>query len=105
MEVVIDGAVVLTISQGGTFGELALIHGTPRAATVRASSTVSLWGLDRYWGVQGWCGVRCLLHFRESYRKILMDSTIKKRSLYEHFLSQVKLLGINQSVKDKEIKY
>ena len=48
MEVVIDGAVVLTISQGGTFGELALIHGTPRAATVRASTAVSLWGLDRY---------------------------------------------------------
>ena len=52
MEVVIDGAVVLTISQGGTFGELALIHGTPRAATVRASTNVSLWGLDRYWQVR-----------------------------------------------------
>ena len=48
MEVLIDGAAVLTISQGGTFGELALIHGTPRAATVRATTTVSLWGLDRY---------------------------------------------------------
>ena len=48
MEVVIEEAVVLTISQGGTFGELALIHGTPRAATVRALTQVSLWGLDRF---------------------------------------------------------
>ena len=73
----IDGTAVLTIAEGGTFGELALIHGTPRAATVRALTKVSLWELDR-----------------ESYRKILMESTIKKRALYEHFLSQVKLLGI-----------
>ena len=47
VEVVIDGSVVLKIVQGGTFGELALIHGTPRAATVRALTSVSLWGLDR----------------------------------------------------------
>ena len=47
VEVIIDGTVVLKIVQGGTFGELALIHGTPRAATVRALTNVSLWGLDR----------------------------------------------------------
>ena len=47
MEVLIDDEVVLTIMQGGTFGELALIHGTPRAATVRALNTVNLWVLDR----------------------------------------------------------
>ena len=100
MEVVIDGSVVLTISQGGTFGELALIHGTPRAATVKASSAVSLWGLDRFCEVrQAWSALRCFLYFRESYRKILMESTIKKRSLYEQFLSQVKLLGMNNKIK------
>ena len=47
VEVLIDDEVVLTIMQGGTFGELALIHGTPRAATVRALNTVNLWVLDR----------------------------------------------------------
>ena len=32
----------------GSFGELALIYGTPRAATVKAASDVKLWGIDRY---------------------------------------------------------
>ena len=43
----IDGAAVLTIAEGGTFGELALIYGTPRAATVKAVTWVKLWGIDR----------------------------------------------------------
>lgn len=46
-----------SIGEGGSFGELALIYGTPRAATVRAKSNVKLWGIDR-----------------ESYRRILMVS-------------------------------
>lgn len=46
---------VTSIGEGGSFGELALIYGTPRAATVRAKSNVKLWGIDR-----------------ESYRRILM---------------------------------
>jgi len=32
---------------GGTFGELALMHNSPRAATVEARSKALLWGLDR----------------------------------------------------------
>jgi cAMP-dependent protein kinase regulator len=38
---------VTKIGEGGSFGELALIYGTPRAATVRAISKVKLWGIDR----------------------------------------------------------
>lgn len=64
------------IGEGGSFGELALIHGTPRAATVRAKTDVKLWGLDR-----------------DSYRRILMGSTIRKRKMYEEFLSRVSILG------------
>jgi len=64
------------IGEGGSFGELALIHGTPRAATVRAKTDMKLWGLDR-----------------DSYRRILMGSTIRKRKMYEEFLSRVSILG------------
>ena len=71
-----NGEKVLTIGEGGSFGELALIYGTPRAATVKAISDVKLWGIDR-----------------DSYRRILMGSTIRKRKMYEEFLSKVSILG------------
>ncbi|CAK1586171.1 unnamed protein product [Parnassius mnemosyne] len=75
VEVLVNGEVVTTISEGGSFGELALIYGTPRAATVRARSQLKLWGLDR-----------------DSYRRILMGSTIRKRRMYDEFLSRVSIL-------------
>ncbi len=77
VEVYVNGEMVTTISDGGSFGELALIYGTPRAATVKArSDNVKLWGIDR-----------------DSYRRILMKSTIRKRKMYEEFLSRVPILG------------
>ncbi|KOB75511.1 putative cAMP-dependent protein kinase regulatory chain type I, partial [Operophtera brumata] len=45
--VLVNGETVTTIGEGGSFGELALIYGTPRAATVRARTSLKLWGLDR----------------------------------------------------------
>jgi CRP-like cAMP-binding protein len=46
--VVVNNMEVGTVSQGGTFGELALMHGAPRAATIRCNSnSASLWQLDR----------------------------------------------------------
>lgn len=71
-----NGETVTSIGEGGSFGELALIYGTPRAATVRARSALKLWGLDR-----------------DSYRRILMGSTIRKRRMYDEFLSRVSILG------------
>jgi len=64
-----------SISEGGSFGELALIYGTPRQATVKARLDVKLWGIDR-----------------DSYRRILMGSTIRKREMYDNFLSKVSIL-------------
>lgn len=55
VEVYLNNQMVLNISEGGSFGELALIYGTPRAATVKAKTDVKLWGIDRL-----------------SYRRILM---------------------------------
>lgn len=76
VEVFVNNEMVTTIGDGGTFGELALIYGTPRAASVRAKTDVKLWGIDR-----------------DSYRRILMGSTIRKRKMYEEFLSRVSILG------------
>uniref|UniRef100_A0AAZ3SGS4 cAMP-dependent protein kinase type I-alpha regulatory subunit n=1 Tax=Oncorhynchus tshawytscha TaxID=74940 RepID=A0AAZ3SGS4_ONCTS len=74
-DVYVNNECVTSIGEGGSFGELALIYGTPRAATVRAKSNVKLWGIDR-----------------DSYRRILMGSTLRKRKMYEEFLSKVSIL-------------
>ncbi|XP_034396378.1 protein kinase, cAMP-dependent, regulatory, type I, alpha (tissue specific extinguisher 1) a [Cyclopterus lumpus] len=75
MDVYVNNELVTSIGEGGSFGELALIYGTPRAASVRARSNVKLWGIDR-----------------DSYRRILMGSTLRKRKMYEEFLSKVSIL-------------
>jgi len=75
VEVYVNNKCVTSISDGGSFGELALIYGTPRAATIKAKSDCKLWAIDR-----------------KTYRRILMGSTIKKRKMYEEFLAKVKIL-------------
>jgi CRP-like cAMP-binding protein len=77
IEVFVNNVCVTTIADSGSFGELALIYGTPRAATVKAKTTVKLWAIDR-----------------DTYRRILMGSIIRKRKLYEEFLAKVSILGI-----------
>uniref|UniRef100_A0A8C5QNT0 cAMP-dependent protein kinase type I-alpha regulatory subunit n=1 Tax=Leptobrachium leishanense TaxID=445787 RepID=A0A8C5QNT0_9ANUR len=59
MDVYVSNEWMTSIGEGGSFGELALIYGTPRAATVKAKSNVKLWGIDR-----------------DSYRRILMVSAV-----------------------------
>ena len=49
VDILVNDVKVVSIKEGDSFGELALIYGTPRAATAIASTaTVTLWGLDRY---------------------------------------------------------
>jgi cAMP-dependent protein kinase regulator len=67
---------VSEITDGGSFGELALIYGTPRAATIKAVTDCVLWAIDR-----------------DTYRRILMGATIKRRKKYEAFLEKVTLLS------------
>ena len=88
-QVYVNGEKVVQIGEGGSFGELALIYGTPRAATVKASTNtdVKLWGIDR-----------------DSYRRILMGSTIRKRKMYEEFLSKVSILGKLLSTDVKKLQ-
>ncbi|ELU09594.1 hypothetical protein CAPTEDRAFT_218610 [Capitella teleta] len=75
VDIFVNEEYVSTIGEAGSFGELALIYGTPRAATVKAKTDIKLWGIDR-----------------NSYRRILMGSTIRKRKMYEEFLSKVSIL-------------
>ncbi|ETW02820.1 hypothetical protein H310_05304 [Aphanomyces invadans] len=57
-------------------GELALLYDSPRAATIKATSDIVAWGLDRV-----------------TFKKVLMDTTIKQRKLYEAFIDEVPILS------------
>ena len=72
LQIFVNDRLVTSLVDVGSFGELALIYGTPRAATVKAKTDVKLWAIDR-----------------DTYRRILMGSTIRKRKMYEAFLSKV----------------
>lgn len=70
---------------GSAFGELALMHNTPRAATVVCTTACTLWGLDRL-----------------TFRTILLDIALQKRAAYERFLSTVPLLeGLSAYEREK----
>ncbi|KAL9054674.1 MAG: hypothetical protein Q9162_004040 [Coniocarpon cinnabarinum] len=66
---------VASIGAGGSFGELALMYNTPRAATVISSEPSTIWQLDRV-----------------TFRRILMTSAYQRRQMYEAFLAEVPLL-------------
>ncbi|XP_030635592.1 cAMP-dependent protein kinase type II-beta regulatory subunit isoform X2 [Chanos chanos] len=59
----------------GSFGELALMYNTPRAATIIATSTGALWCLDRV-----------------TFRRIIVKNNAKKRKMYEAFIESLPLL-------------
>jgi len=69
------GNLVGTSGRNRCFGELALMYGSPRAATITAKTDVKLWALDRV-----------------SFRSILMQTTLHQRKLYEKFLGRVPIL-------------
>uniref|UniRef100_F7GCF2 cAMP-dependent protein kinase type II-alpha regulatory subunit n=1 Tax=Ornithorhynchus anatinus TaxID=9258 RepID=F7GCF2_ORNAN len=59
----------------GSFGELALMYNTPRAATIVAITEGALWGLDRV-----------------TFRRIILKNNAKKRKMFELFIESVPLL-------------
>lgn len=75
VDYLVNDTVVNTSSDGSSFGELALMYNSPRAATVIAKSDCIVWALDRM-----------------TFRRILLEGTAKKRSLYENFLKEVPVL-------------
>nr|XP_061781292.1 endoplasmin-like [Nerophis lumbriciformis] len=59
----------------GSFGELALMYNTPRAATIVANLPGALWCLDRL-----------------TFRRIIVKNNAKKKKLYEAFMETLPLL-------------
>uniref|UniRef100_A0A3B5A7Y7 cAMP-dependent protein kinase type II-alpha regulatory subunit n=1 Tax=Stegastes partitus TaxID=144197 RepID=A0A3B5A7Y7_9TELE len=59
----------------GSFGELALMYNTPRAATIVATQDGALWGLDR-----------------ATFHRLIVKNNAKKRRMYEAFIECVPLL-------------
>ena len=47
LEVLVNGNRVNVMKTGDSFGELALLHNTPRSATVKTLERCTLWGVDR----------------------------------------------------------
>merc|ERR1712087_515986 len=67
----------------GAFGELALLHNAPRAATVTSETTVAAWKLDML-----------------SFKAILMGKSQQDHSDYMNFLNAVDLLkGMSEDEK------
>ncbi|XP_077990060.1 cAMP-dependent protein kinase type II regulatory subunit-like isoform X2 [Glandiceps talaboti] len=60
----------------GSFGELALMYNTPRAATIISSSEGVIWALDR-----------------SSFRRIVLKNAARKRKVYENLLESVPMLA------------
>lgn len=78
-----DPAKVHTYTRGDSFGELAILYNTPRAATCRAQTDCKLWTLDRV-----------------SFKAIVVAAAMIKRETFQAFLEQVPLL---QSLSPLEI--
>lgn len=69
------GRKVAECGVGSTFGELALMYGHPRAASVVAMQPSTLWALDRI-----------------TFRTIILKGAHRRRTMYEQFLASVPLL-------------
>jgi cAMP-dependent protein kinase regulator len=67
---------VSTLSRGGSFGELALLYGSPRAASVIATSPVRCWSMDR-----------------ATYHGLLACLASQKRTQYEAFLKNIPIFS------------
>ncbi|CAK6979594.1 protein kinase%2C cAMP-dependent, regulatory, type II, alpha A [Scomber scombrus] len=74
-DILVSGKCVGQYNNKGSFGELALMYNTPRAATISATQDGALWGLDR-----------------ATFRRLIVKANAKKRRMYECFIESVPLL-------------
>lgn len=71
-----DQKVGNSLGPGNSFGELALMYNTPRAATIKAVSDATLWQIDR-----------------QTYRKIVVHYKFLRNQQYQEFLRNVEING------------
>ncbi|CAH8488259.1 unnamed protein product [Heterobilharzia americana] len=74
-DILINDEVIGSYAGSGSFGELALMYNTPRAATIIAKTDGVLWSVDR-----------------ATFQHIVLRQAFLKRQLYETWLSSVPLL-------------
>ena len=72
----VDSRLVASYGPGDSFGELAIMYNAPRAATCKATSDVRLWALDR-----------------NTFKLIVMTTTIERRESFKNFLTKVPILS------------
>lgn len=82
-QVEIDGKKIVEVGPGGSFGELALMYNTPRAATIYAMTDGLLWAVDRV-----------------TFHRTVTNNTFRKRKQYEQWLQTVPIL---QSLETQEV--
>ena len=79
--------------QGDTFGEISLMYGNRRAATITALTQCELWKLDR-----------------DTFKKIVLNAMMPTHSAFEEYIKHVPLFGthhpasLSEDEKDRIIK-
>ncbi|KAG9290078.1 hypothetical protein G9A89_010384 [Geosiphon pyriformis] len=81
-EILVDDRKVVTVADGGSFGELALMYNNPRAATVRATTDGTLWAVDR-----------------QTFLSTITTHMYRKRKTYEDFLKSIDIFKCLQSTE------
>jgi CRP-like cAMP-binding protein len=76
------------LSPGSSFGELALMYNTPRAASIKSSTNVKLWSIDR-----------------TTYRQIVVYYKAMRNKQYVEFLRNVEIKGakLGSMMNDDEL--
>ena len=82
VSVAVNDKQVATLEPGASFGELALMYNSPRAATIVAEGKCTLWAMTR-----------------QTFRKKVNNAAAAKRDKYKKFLKGVALL---QNIEDYE---
>ena len=77
LQVLVNGSRTNTLSEGTGFGELALMHDTPRTTTVKTVTAAVLWGIDR-----------------GTFKKVIEEINIKNYQENKVFIESVPVFAI-----------